>query len=66
MENSLETYLSAALKRLERRLGELAARGSARGPKESAQETQSMKVLAELIKEQMHDENSRSSTRKAG
>lgn len=60
MNDSLENYLSAALKRLEVAAQELMkTRGVTR-------ETEAMKVLAELVKEQVRDEDSRPSARTAG
>lgn len=60
MNDSLETYLSAALKRLEQAAAELMkTRGVSR-------EAEAVKALVELTREQVRDENPRSSNRQAG
>lgn len=56
----METYLSAALKRLEKAAEELIrSRGM-------SAETEAVKVLNELVREQISDEDSRPSNRQAG
>ena len=60
MNDSLETYLSAALKRLEKAAEDLMkTRGLTR-------ETEAVKALTELAREQVRNENPRSSNRQAG
>lgn len=60
MEKNLETYLSAALKRLEKAAADLMkTQGYTR-------ETETAKVLAELLKEQVQDENPGSAARATG
>lgn len=55
MEKQLENYLSAALKRLEKASEDLLrSRGVNR-------ESESLKVLTELLREQVNDENPRPS-----
>lgn len=60
MSDSLESYLSAALKRLESAAQELMKTGGV------TRETEAIKVLTELVKEQVRDEDPRPSARQAG
>ncbi len=60
MNEHLESHLTAALKRLEKAAEELMR---SRGV---THETEALKVLTELVKEQVQDENPRHSNRQAG
>lgn len=60
MNESLETYLSAALKRLERAAEDL------RKERGLTRETEAVKALTELVREQMQNENPCSSNRQIG
>jgi hypothetical protein len=57
MNNELENYLSVALKRLEKAYKEVVKTQG------YSEESEKLKILAELIKEQGNHENSSSSTR---
>lgn len=60
MSESLETYLSAALTRLE------AAASGLMKEAGLTRETETIKILTELVKEQIRDENPHSSARPIG
>ena len=61
MNDSPDTYLIAALKRLEQ-----AAEVLLQKSRNVTQETEAVKTLTELVREQVRDENPRPSNRKAG
>lgn len=60
MNDSLETYLSAALKRLEKAADDLMKKDGL------SHEAEAMKALTELAREQVREQNPRSSNRQAG
>jgi hypothetical protein len=57
MQNELDTYLAVALKKLEKACAEVMK------TKGYSKETEKMKMLQELVKEQVKNENSGSATR---
>lgn len=60
MNDNLETYLSAALQRLEKAAETLIKSGG------FTRDAHAVKVLTELLKEQVQDENSGTAARQAG
>lgn len=57
MQNELESYLATALQKLETACAELMKQQGFN------KETEKMKMLAELVKEQVKNENTRTATR---